>query len=419
MACGAAPRVVRVYDGRIVEGRYVSPDAYAAFLRGVLAEESGDLRGALAGYTQAWGEDGDDPEIAARIGEARCTLDPKDGEADRAFAKALALDPASASALAAKGRCALARGQADEAASLARRAASLDPDNVALEAFAVRAEASQGDAAARAGASRGDAAARRERAIALTDRHGDRAEAWDALVAWGRSRRDAELVARGLEGLVHAAPARSAEAEKGALALLQGGQPALARKVAAAIADAPRALGVIGPRDPTVARIAVDEAIAREDKPSALARATRGHVPLAEVAARALLLGWRAMAASVATSLVDADPHASGAAMVVLALKEAGGGLAVGGGVAGPLAIEDLRDPPPELCALVFAHRLAIASGPEIARAWLARVTRTPMPARDPLGGPLAVDLATRGVLPVIDLPAELRASAQRARALE
>ena len=43
--CGAEPRVVRVYDGRIVEGRYVSPEAYAAFLRGVLAEESGRPQG--------------------------------------------------------------------------------------------------------------------------------------------------------------------------------------------------------------------------------------------------------------------------------------------------------------------------------------------------------------------------------------
>ena len=43
----------------------------------------------------------------------------------------------------------------------------------------------------------------------------------------------------------------------------------------------------------------------------------------------------------------------------------------------------------------------------------------TPMAARDPLAGPLAVDLAARGVLPVADLPAELRAAVARARASE
>jgi len=74
---------------------------------------------------------------------------------------------------------------------------------------------------------------------------------------------------------------------------------------------------------------------------------------------------------------------------------------------------------PPELCALVLADRLAKAAGPEVARTWLARVAYTPTAPRDPLGGPLAVDLATRGVLPVESLPAELRASFQRARAAE
>ena len=78
-----------------------------------------------------------------------------------------------------------------------------------------------------------------------------------------------------------------------------------------------------------------------------------------------------------------------------------------------------VTDQPPEICALVFADRLATAAGPEIAKAWLARITRTPMAAHDPLAGPLAVDLASRGVLPIADLPADLRASLQRARASE
>ena len=408
--CGAEPRVVRVYDGKLVEGRFVTPDGYAAFLRGMLAEESGDLKGALTAYAVAADEDDDDAEIFTRLGEVRCKIDPKDTDADRAFARALKLDPTYAGAIAGKGRCALARGRNDEAADLARRAAAQDPKNVELEALAVRAEAFRG----------GNAAAR-ERAIALTLAHGEYAAAWDALIAWGRARRDAELVARGLGGLLRAAPTRSVEVEKGAVALLDGGEPALARRIAAMVADAPRDLGVVGPRDATVARLAVDEALARGDRLTALARATRGHVPLAEVAARALLLEHPDIATAIVTTVADADPGSSGAQMVKAALRS-GAVVAAASPAKGrpdPADRGRASDQPPEICALIFADRLAAAAGTEVARAWLAHITRTPMAAHDPLAGPLAVDLAERGVLPITELPAELRASAHRAHAAE
>jgi tetratricopeptide (TPR) repeat protein len=408
MACGGEPLVVRVYDGKIVEGRYVSPDAYAAFLRGVLAEESGDLGTALSAYGEAAAEDEDDPEIFARIGEASCRLDPKNERADRAFARALALDPTYASALAAKSRCSLARGRTDEAADLARRASAQDPKNAGLEALVIRTSATRPDPAMR------------ERAIALTLAHGEDPVAWDALIAWGHGHRDAELVARGLEGLVRAAPLRSFETERGAVALLQGGELALARRVASAVADAPRKYGVVGPRDATAARLAVDEALVRGDRDVALARATRGHVSLAEVAARALLLDKKDIATTIATALGDADPGASGAQMVKIALKNATSApttpSAKGRAEApGP----HVTDQPPEICALLFADRLASAAGADVARAWLAKIARTPMAPHDPLGGPLAAELAARGVLPASDLPADLRASAQHAHAGE
>lgn len=411
--CAAEPRVVRVYDGRIVEGRYVSPEAYAAFLRGAMAEEAGDLKGALSAYAVAAGEDDDDPEIFARIGELRCRIDPKDGEADHAFTRALGLDATYASALAAKSRCALIRGRTDEAAELAQRAAAQDPSSVAIESLVVR-----------AGAARPDPAMR-ERAIALTLAHGESALAWDALIAWGRGHRDAELVARGLEGLVRAAPTRSFEVEKGAVALLAGGELALARRVACAVADAPRELEVIGPRDATAARLAVDEALVRDDRMAALARATRGHVPLTEVAARALVLDRKDTAASIVATVSAADPGASGALMVKAALRSAstaaGAGASAGAGATGKSRSEltNVTDQPPELCAFVFADRLAVSAGADVARGWLTKITRTPMAAHDPLAGALAVDLATRGVLPVDRLPADLRASFQRARASE
>lgn len=409
--CFAEPRVMRVYDGRIVEGAYVPPEAYAAFLRGAIAEESGDLEGALAAYAVAAGEDDDDPEILARIGELRCRIDPKDAEADRTLSRALKLDPTYASTLAAKSRCALARGRHVEAADLARRAAAEDPKNVALEALVVRAAAPRPDPAMRA------------RAIALTIAHGEHALAWDALIAWGRGHRDAELVARGLEGLVHAAPMRSPEVERGAVALLSGGQPALARRVASAVADAPRELGVRGPRDATVARLAVDEALARGDRVTALARATRGHVSLAEVAARALLLEHKDIAEEIATTVTAADPGASGAQMVSFAVRGEAAArrsstTAPAAGKAHAAAPGDAQVPP-EICALVFADRLAASAGAEVAREWLTKIARVPMAPHDPLAGPLAVDLASRGVLPLERLPPALRASFKRANAAE
>lgn len=408
-ACVPPPRVVRVYDGRIVEGRYVSPEAYAAFLRGVLAEEAGDIKAAVGAYAKAVDEDEDDPAIWTRIAAARCKNDPKDAEADRAFARATKLDPTYAGTLAARARCATARGRTDEAASLARAAAAQDPKNVGLEALAVRSESSKSDPAAR------------ERAIALTEEHGAYAAAWDALIMWGTARRDVELVARGFEGLVHAAPARGGEVEQGAVALLEGGHLALARRVASALTDAPRELGVVGPRDATVARLAVDEALARGDRDRALARATRGHVPLAELAARAYVLEKKDLAAELAKRVADADPSASGAQMVKAALKSTppAASAAAKGQAQAPDPFARVTDQPPELCALVLADRMATASGVEAARVWLARIVRTPMPKGDPLAGPLAVDLASRGVLPAAELPAELRSAAQRARATE
>lgn len=405
--CLAPPRVARVYDGQVVEERYVSAAAYADFLRGALAEEGGDPKGALAAYALALGEDDEDPEILARMGEVYCRVNPKDPAADRAFGRALGVDSTYAGALAAMARCALLRGRAAEAADLAARAAAQDPRSAGMQALFVHASAIRGEAGARG----------RQRAIALTIEHGQHIVAWDALIAWGRAHRDAELVARGLEGLVHAAPARADEAERGAVALLADGHLELARRLACAVADAPRDR-VRGPRDATAARLAVDEALARGDRDAALARATRGHVPLAEVAARALRLERRDLAEWIADSVVAADPGASGAWMVMAALSRSSSAGAAGGGAAARAWAMVLgeggarfTDRPPEICALVFADALGASAGDAAARRWLQGVTRTPMAARDPVAGALARDLASRGVVSATELPTEMRPS--------
>lgn len=378
--CASEPKVIRVYDGRIVEGRFVTPDGYAAYLRAVLAEESGDLPGALSQLEMAVAEDDEDPEVLSRLGEVRCKANPKDARADDAFDAAMKADRTYAGTFAARSRCALLRGRAGEAVALAKKGLDQDPGNVAIDALLVRADA------------RRPTPELRDRAVALTIAHGERAAAWDALVAWSRARRDADLLARGLEGLLRVAPFREAEIEKGIVALEGQGQLALARGVAASLTDAPRDLLVRGPRDATVARLAVDEALARGDGAAALRRATRGHVDLSEVAARALLLDRRADAKSIAETVARADPAAAGAHMVLAALD--------GGAPKAHEALAKHGEPAPELCALVLADRLATAAGVEVARAWIERVTRLPLAPHDPLGGPLAVDLAARGVLP-------------------
>ncbi|HEY5145611.1 MAG TPA: hypothetical protein VII82_02545, partial [Polyangiaceae bacterium] len=44
-ACGGTTLVERAYDGRVVQGRAIEPEAYAAFLDGAMAEASDDRRG--------------------------------------------------------------------------------------------------------------------------------------------------------------------------------------------------------------------------------------------------------------------------------------------------------------------------------------------------------------------------------------
>ncbi|MBS2019949.1 MAG: hypothetical protein JST00_44205 [Deltaproteobacteria bacterium] len=397
VGCLPQTRVSRVYEGSVRQERYIHPDAYAAFLRGVLAEEAGDAKAALAAYVQAADDDEDDPEVWTRIGEVRCKVDPKDDAADKAFAKALAVDPTYAGALAGKARCALVRNRPADAAAAAALAAAQDPKNVALESLYLRARAASDPSDPKA----------RERAIALTLANCQTPGAWDALIAWGRARRDAELIARGYEGLVRAAPMRSVEAEAATILLLGDDKLALARRVAVSLSDAPRELGVVGPINATVARLAVDEALARGDKATALARATRGHVPLAEVAARALVLEQKDIAAAVASSVADADPGSSGARMVKLALG-------AGSKPASPELVAHVTDRPPELCALVFADRLAAAASAEVAREWLSKIERTPMPARDPVGAALTKELVARGVLPRKESPTGPHASAEQ-----
>lgn len=392
--CAGDPTVVRVYDGRIVEGAFVPSEAYAAYLRGVLAEEAADLKSALSAYEEAARADDEDPEPLTRIGDVQCRLDPKSKSADAAFARALKIDPGYAPARMAEARCALARGAPSEGISALGKVAVSDRTSVSLEALFVKIAAAR--------ASSPEDARARSRAIALTVASGESPASWDALTSWGRGKADYALLARGLIGLLRVAPARSREVEAGVLELLGAGQVSLAREVAAAIVDTPSDRGVAHVHDATVVRLAVDEALLAGDRARAERRATRGRVPLAEVAARALIAERADIAEPIARGLLEADPRSGGAAMVLAAI------LARGDKVS-PFTSSLTNDQPPLACALVVAERLTTLGNREVARAWIARVHPSAMSPHDPMLGPLAVDLAARGALPDESLSMELR----------
>ncbi len=83
-------------DGVRYEGRFVNPEAYAAYLLGVEREARGEYRNALSSYLEAHAEDPDSPEIWARIGAVQCAAStpargPKAAQA--AFERGLRNDP--------------------------------------------------------------------------------------------------------------------------------------------------------------------------------------------------------------------------------------------------------------------------------------------------------------------------------------
>ena len=178
--CAIDPKVPRVYEGKLVEGPFVPPEAYSAYLRGVLAEEAGDLKSALGAYEETIREDDEDPEPFTRIGDVRCRIDPKDRAADEQFAQAAAIDAHYAPLLVARARCAAARGQDAQAIAWVDAVSRADRSEPSIEALWV---------------SLSKTPAARDRVIALTVAAGEHVVAWDALIAWARTHNDAPLLA--------------------------------------------------------------------------------------------------------------------------------------------------------------------------------------------------------------------------------
>ena len=384
-SCARGQVVERVYDGRLVDGRPIESAAYAAFLRGAIAEASGNPRAALAGYREAAQKDPSAPETWARLGAIRCALNPRDRTADDAFARALVIDGRYAGTWAAKARCAGARKDEPGMLEAARRAAELDPSRAS-------------SLLARAGRTVRDAATREE-LVALTVTAKDRVAAWDALAAWAESRGDVMLWATALEAVVKIAPTRRDAVAHAAEELAGAGEIAHARAIAGAAADADDD-PLSDERHPLAVRLAVDEALARGDASAVETRATRVHMDLEEVAARALLAGRRALARDLASTVARADPDATGARLVVAACED--------GDVA--RAASDVRHRGARASAAAFvAFGVAAvrAVSPEDVRATLATIAHGPIVAGDDRVIRPAVELASRGVLDAGALPAD------------
>lgn len=331
----AEPTVVRIVDGREVEGRFISGYAYALYARAAEVEATGgDPALTLSILHAAAHEDPKSPELWTKIGALECrTLDTASGE--QALLRAERLDPEYAPIYREQARCDLIAGAHEPSAegrqekqrkalAAAERALALDPDD--LDAVTLTA-----DILERVG--RSDEA--RRMLVALTVRHPGQPEAFRALYAFGRAHHDEALLRR-----------------------------------------AGRRLRDLGERVELVASLSplaeIDEALGRDDLVGARRAAHHARLPLAEVALRAAALGRIAAARSQAEVLVGADPTDSSARIALsVAADLAGDTSALSGALRN---IPKALTPPSALARLLFAELLDRRVGPGAAREFLGAV---------------------------------------------
>jgi len=387
VGCVASSPVERRYDGRVLQGRFVEPKAYAAFLRGAIAEAGGGVADAIAAYEAAAELDAGGTESWTRLGAVRCGADPRDRRADDAFGRALRLDGLSARTWEAMAKCAHLRGDGAGARAAAERAASLDA--AADDANVLLAES----------AAPGHDSMARDQLVSLTLTAADPRVAWDALRRWAACHGDVALWVRALGTLVRLDPSQRDEAARVAEQLAGSGEIALARTLAAAAAggsDQP----LLSSRHPLASRLAVDEAIAGDDAGAVSARASRVRLSIEEAAARALLAGKAELARELAETVVRADPSDRGASLVLAAAERRD--------VIG--AARASRDGEPAVSGAVlvaFGAALVHAASPSEVGEALRRIAREPIVDGDDRVVRPAVDLVARGVLPAAVLTAD------------
>src|ERR1700735_4564948 len=105
LGCVGSTTVERGYGGAVVEGRYVSPEAYSAYLRGAIAEADGQVPEALAAYEGAGRRDSRSPEPWARMAALSCRVGGWSGTAAAQIDHALGLEPRYAPAWEIQAQC--------------------------------------------------------------------------------------------------------------------------------------------------------------------------------------------------------------------------------------------------------------------------------------------------------------------------
>ena len=380
LGCVHLPVVERAYGGNVVDGHYVSPEAYAAFLRGAMAEAASHPADALREYAEAAAQDPASPEPWTRIAQVHCTTGGREGaaEGELAIEHALALDPLYARAWSVRATCAVVRGDTLAERAAARRAAQLDP---------------QGDGANILLAQADDAwpgqVGLREALIALTVTAAEPVAAWTALASWAEAHGDVALWTRALVELARVSPAKRPAIARSAEELAGNGNVGEARLVAGGLVDASE--GPLPAELALVVRLALDEAIVRRDVDAVRRRATRGRLALDEAGGRALLGGERALAHDLVAAAAMADPGALGARLVLA--------VADGRDLLGPAIAPRPTDTPVSPAALVAFGAALLHAAPSAAPPAIAAIPRLPLLAGDDRVVRATVELASCGVL--------------------
>jgi hypothetical protein len=133
-ACSSGHGTERVFDGHTVRGRYIQPEAYAAYTEGVYREANGDFAGAEQAYRQAQVRDAQSPEILTRLGALACRQSVP--RALRLFERANAFEP-YAPAWTARARC-LAGQQSAAALEAALHSVQLAPNSPEVNLLVAR-----------------------------------------------------------------------------------------------------------------------------------------------------------------------------------------------------------------------------------------------------------------------------------------
>lgn len=347
-AC-AEPQVIRVFDGMPVAGRFIEYEAYAAYGRGLEAEQDGNTRDAARWFHEAARYDPKSVEIWTRIGATTCSLGARD-KALEAFAKAELLDPTYEPLFRARALCEFHNRRYGPATTYAAHAVELAPDqDEAIVLYARCLEIQQ----------------KLDEAVRLVDghllRHPNSISVLRMRFDLARRQQDALTMKRSAEVLLRLAPTMANE--------LTTSVPELAP------------LG------------RVDDAIRQGNIDDARQAARRAHLPPAELAVRAAAMGAAKLAREQAEHVLGADPS-SGSARVALASASDALADDRSVGVALELPVGERITPLSPLARLVFTELLVRHTSRDAAWAFVGSLESDK--TNDPVYESLRVHLVQR-----------------------